>query len=103
MKRSAEASAEPTRDSHTLRADAPPFVPQQPPPPQKMRRTEAPQEQAFGEARRRAHEQAVRDEEEYQAWRLTELADEQPDDEEQVRPSALSLAWCDWGLSAWPY
>ena len=51
-----------------------------------MRRTDAPQAQAFGEARRRAHEQAVREEAEYQAWRAAELAaaDDQPDDEEQV-------------------
>ena len=114
MKRSADAvdassaPAPPPRASHTLRATAPQFVPRQPPPPpqmgqppplpppppppaahnppQKMRRTEAPQGQAFGEARRRAHEQAVREEEEYQAWRAAELAtaDDQPDDEEQV-------------------
>ena len=104
MKRSADAvdasSAPPPRASHTLRATAPQFVPQQQPlppppppppppsqnPPQKMRRTDAPQAQAFGEARRRAHEQAVREEAEYQAWRAAELAaaDDQPDDEEQV-------------------
>ena len=51
-----------------------------------MRRTEAPQAEAFGEARRRAHEQALREEAEYQAWRAAELAaaEDQPDDEEQV-------------------
>ena len=104
MKRSADdvgassASAPPSQASHTLRATAPAFVPQQqqqqprPPPapqqnpPQKMRRTEAPQAEAFGEARRRAHEQALREEAEYQAWRAAELAaaEDQPDDEEQV-------------------
>ena len=102
MKRSADdvsassASAPPAQASHTLRATAPEFVPQQqqprPPrapqqnPPQKMRRTEAPQAEAFGEARRRAHEQALREEAEYQAWRATELAaaEDQPDDDEQV-------------------
>jgi hypothetical protein len=115
MKRSADAvdasfaSAPPSRASHTLRATAPPFVPRQPPPPphmsqlqppppsqnppQKMRRTDAPQAQAFGEARRRAHEQAVREEEEYQAWRAAELAaDDQPDDEEQVSVARLHAA-----------
>ena len=104
MKRSADAvdasfaSAPPSRASHTLRATAPPFVPRQPPPPsqnppQKMRRTDAPQAQAFGEARRRAHEQAVREEEEYQAWRAAELAaDDQPDDEEQVSVARLPAA-----------
>jgi len=102
MKRSADdvgassASTPPSQASHTLRATAPAFVPQQqqprPPPapqqnpPQKMRRTEAPQAEAFGEARRRAHEQALREEAEYQAWRAAELAaaEDQPDDEEQV-------------------
>ena len=100
MKRSADdvgassASAPASQASLTLRATAPAFVPQQqqqPPapqqnPPQKMRRTEAPQAEAFGEARRRAHEQALREEAEYQAWRAAELAaaEDQPDDEEQV-------------------
>ena len=126
MKRSADAvdassaPAPPPRASHTLRATAPQFVPRQPPPPpqmgqppplppppppaaaqnppQKMRRTEAPQGQAFGEARRRAHEQAVREEEEYQAWRAAELAtaDDQPDDEEQVcgPPACMQRVCC---------
>ena len=82
----------------TLRATAPVFVPQQQPP-QKMRRTETPQHNdpadattAFDQARKRAHEQAVREEEEYQAWRATELAAEgEPDDEEQARPRVALL------------
>ena len=92
MKRSASSAseAEPPQGSHKLRTTAPPFVPQQLQPPQKMRRlAEATKDEAFGEARRRAHEQALRDEEEYQAWKAAELAaDSQPDDEEQVQPPA---------------
>ena len=75
------------RRGSTLRATAPPFVPQQQPP-HKMRRTETPDTAAtaFGEARRLAvFEQALREEEEYQAWRAAELAAEgAPDDEEQA-------------------